>query len=344
MRRMLTVAVGTMLSVSAAGVRAQAPNAAQTPDGDEIAKLVAANNLEVKGNTPFHLTMTFQLFDLKGKPKETGSLEEWWAAPGSSRLIVHLAGLNEDGSAADGAAPAVVRDVYLVGDLIGLAVHPVGGWQRVSGTLRDETEKFGKTSLRCISPWHGSVLGPRGESATLCMDPQMEDLRVVMDSDGNRIEFRNSVGKFHDTYVGLGLQISMLGQSAITGKVTALQSFDPVKAEVKLPTPASDAASPDGEAKHIPAAVMAGRRVHFSEPMYPDMAKIQHLSGVVVLGAMIGREGAIENLTPIASTDAMFTDAAMRAVQQWRYSPYLLNGEPTEVDTTITVNFALNPR
>jgi TonB family protein len=338
MRWMLTMAVGTMLSVSAAGVRAQAP------DVDEIGELVAANNLEVKGNTPFHLTMTFQLFDMQGKPKETGSLEEWWAAPGSSRLMVHLAGLNEDGSAPAGTDPVVVRDAYLVRDLVGLAVRPVVGWQRTGETLKDETQKFGKVSLRCLTPsmLHGSTLGPRGGPATLCRDPQTENLRVVMDSNGSRMEFRNSIGKFHGTYVGLGLEISLLGQSAITGKVTALQSFDPVTAEVKLPPPASDAASPGGEAKHIPAAVMAGKRVHFAEPSYPYMAKTRHLSGGVLLGAVIGKDGAIQTLTPIASTDAMFTDAAMTAVQQWRYSPYLLNGEPTEVDTTITVNFRIN--
>jgi periplasmic protein TonB len=44
---------------------------------------------------------------------------------------------------------------------------------------------------------------------------------------------------------------------------------------------------------------------------------------------------------PIASTDPVFIDAAMQSVKQWKYSPYLLNGEPTEIDTSITVNFGI---
>jgi periplasmic protein TonB len=45
---------------------------------------------------------------------------------------------------------------------------------------------------------------------------------------------------------------------------------------------------------------------------------------------------------PIASTDPMFIESAMDSVKQWKYSPWLLNGEPTELDTTITVTFAIN--
>lgn len=62
---------------------------------------------------------------------------------------------------------------------------------------------------------------------------------------------------------------------------------------------------------------------------------------MVVLGGVIGTDGAIKTLTLIASTAVMFTDAAMKAVKQGRYSPSLLNGVPAEVHTTITVTFAL---
>ena len=339
MRRMLVMLVGAMLAVAAVGVRAQEGAQASS---DEWGKLAASNDLELKGNTPFHLAMTFQLFDMDGKPTETGSFEEWWAAPGSSRVVVHLAGLKEDGSAPEGAAPAVVRDDFLVRELIGAAVRPVMAWQRASETLRDETRKFGKTSLSCVTTVPGLASGPGVGSETLCTDPQIEDVRAVLESDGNRVVLRNSVGKFHETYVALGLQISLLGRSAITGTVTALQNFDPATSEVKLPPPASESVTPGPEAGHVPAQVMAGRRLSFVEPNYPDRAKMQHQSGKVILGVVIGADGAVHALTPIASTDAMFTDTATEAVKKWKYSPYLLNGVPTEVDTTITVSFQVN--
>jgi TonB family protein len=74
------------------------------------------------------------------------------------------------------------------------------------------------------------------------------------------------------------------------------------------------------------------------EPEYPAIAKAAHVQGAVVLHAIISKEGTIENLSVI-SGNAMLVNAARDAVSRWRYAPYLLNGEPVEVDTTISVNF-----
>jgi len=62
----------------------------------------------------------------------------------------------------------------------------------------------------------------------------------------------------------------------------------------------------------------------------------------VVLHATISKTGAVENLTVATSSNPMFNNYAVDAVKQWKYKPYMLNAEPTEVDTTITVNFTLN--
>jgi protein TonB len=75
-------------------------------------------------------------------------------------------------------------------------------------------------------------------------------------------------------------------------------------------------------------------------PVYPHIATITHTQGTVVLHAIIGRDGSIQQLQAI-SGHPLLIKAAMDAVSQWRYKPYKLNGEPVEVDTTITVNFKL---
>jgi protein TonB len=71
------------------------------------------------------------------------------------------------------------------------------------------------------------------------------------------------------------------------------------------------------------------------------MAKLAHLSGTVVLRAIISKTGTIEDLEVSFATSPMFVLASINAVRQWTYRPYLLNGQPTEVDTTITVNYAM---
>jgi protein TonB len=75
-------------------------------------------------------------------------------------------------------------------------------------------------------------------------------------------------------------------------------------------------------------------------PVYPAIARAAHVEGTVVVEAIISRTGTIESLHAV-SGPVMLQNAALEAIREARYRPYLLNGEPTEVQTTITVNFRM---
>ena len=75
-------------------------------------------------------------------------------------------------------------------------------------------------------------------------------------------------------------------------------------------------------------------------PAYPKLAMIAHQQGSVILEATIARDGSIENLRAV-SGPPLLLGAAIDAVRQWRYRPYLLNNQAVEVETQITVNFVL---
>jgi periplasmic protein TonB len=75
-------------------------------------------------------------------------------------------------------------------------------------------------------------------------------------------------------------------------------------------------------------------------PQYPAIAKAARIQGTVVLQATISKAGGIENLR-VVSGPPMLQQAAMDAVRSWRYKPYLLNGDPVEVETTVNVVFNL---
>lgn len=333
MSRRLLVLGGMVMFVLVAGASALG----QAPSSDRWNQLAAANNLDVKGNTPFHLGMTFQLYDLNGKVAETGSFETWWAAPGSERTVVHLAGLNEDGSAPEGADAVLVRNSYLVRQLLKSAVHPVPE-MHAAEEMTTRKLNYEKTQLECFES-QGSVLqAMNGQMATLCMMPQTANVLILQGFGGKVILLRPRTGTFHDTHVALELQIGYLGRDAITGKLSIMQLFDAEKSDVKLTTLTGSKL----EVVTIAGGVIAGNRIKFTQPEYPMVAKMQHMSGSTLLSAIIAKDGSLGRLVPIASSDPMFTYAAMQAVKKWKYSPFLLNGQPTEVDTTITVNFALN--
>ena len=90
----------------------------------------------------------------------------------------------------------------------------------------------------------------------------------------------------------------------------------------------------------VSQGVSEGLLVHKVTPQYPPIAKSARVQGAVVLQASIGKDGTIQNLK-VVSGHPMLSQAAIEAVKQWKYKPYFLNGQPVDVDTTITVNFTL---
>jgi protein TonB len=98
-----------------------------------------------------------------------------------------------------------------------------------------------------------------------------------------------------------------------------------------------------------PAAVKPMRVSHWAEgniiyrvqPAYPPIARLARVQGTVELRAIVSKAGTIENLIAV-SGHPMLVKSAIEAVRQWRYRPYLLNNEPIELETEITVNFVLS--
>jgi TonB family protein len=104
-------------------------------------------------------------------------------------------------------------------------------------------------------------------------------------------------------------------------------------------------APPVQQEKHpvkVSEGVLQAQLVSRIEPRYPQLALQTRQSGTVVLHAIISRVGHI-NALEVVSGSPFFAQAALDAVRQWRYRPTMLNGEPVEVDTTITVIFQLKP-
>jgi len=90
----------------------------------------------------------------------------------------------------------------------------------------------------------------------------------------------------------------------------------------------------------VSSGVTQGMVIKKVDPVYPAIAKTARVQGTVILAAVIGKDGAIQNLH-VVSGHPLLQGAAMDAVKQWRYKPYILNGEPVEVDTQVEVHFTL---
>jgi protein TonB len=78
------------------------------------------------------------------------------------------------------------------------------------------------------------------------------------------------------------------------------------------------------------------------DPQYPAQAREARIQGRVVLSVVVGKDGAVQDVK-LVSGHPLLAPAAMNAVRQWHYKPYLLNGDAVEVQTPVTVDFRLPP-
>ena len=127
-------------------------------------------------------------------------------------------------------------------------------------------------------------------------------------------------------------------------KVTIIHVVHVNSEETQPPPPPPPPADAPSAAAHKPIIVSpgiaAGLLIAKTSPVYPVDAKAAHVQGTVVLNAVIGTDGTIKELAVVSGPD-MLRQAALDAVKQWRYRPYLLNYEPVEVRTTINIIFTL---
>jgi protein TonB len=91
----------------------------------------------------------------------------------------------------------------------------------------------------------------------------------------------------------------------------------------------------------VSQGVTTGLLISRVQPDYPVVAHTARVQGTVILTAIIGKDGRVERLQ-LESGNPLLVQAAIDAVRQWRYKPFLLNGQPIEIETTVTVNFQLH--
>jgi TonB family protein len=130
---------------------------------------------------------------------------------------------------------------------------------------------------------------------------------------------------------------------AFKDNIKVLASAEVAKSTAVSPVPegsGSLGAGTPSKKVRVDQGAMEGSVIYRVEPVYPLAAKRIHLQGEVVLQATIGKDGRIHDLT-LKSGDPVLAQSAIGAVQQWRYRPYRLNGDPVEVETTVKIQFRM---
>ncbi len=297
---------------------------------------------------PFHLKAAYQLYDEKGRPGEQGIYEYWWASPKVRRSTWTRPGATRtDWYTTDG------KHAYLATG--GRLKHFERGLQSalfspspITAALDPDKERLdlkekgsNGTKFLCISlvpiKQSRSLNLPPDFYPTYCFDSKMPVLRASYSLNSLSTEF-SSVAKVQGKFLSREILIFGGGRKLFSAKVDSVTGLDPSDPAL---TPGPEAAQAEAERTQLGEGVTVGLLIKKQTPDYPPIAKMTHEQGTVVLGAIIGTDGKIHDLEVLCSPSESLAAAASEAVSHWEYKPYLLGGQPVEVDTTINVIFTL---
>ena len=310
---------------------------AQEPTDPKALMLAASkiNNLAAPDAKPWHIRASFQLLDDQGAVTDEGTYEEFWGGYTKFKQIFTgkaFAQTNYGSEKGDlradahGDVPLLLMNARQ--DLVG----PLPTEESIQPqTYKAKSLETGSLKLTCLN-----ISAPYAVP-TYCFGSPEPVLRISAYPAISIQVLRNRILHFDGRTIAGDLKLMRNGKPELTVHVDSIEELD--TANVAILTPPPDAVLVPRRIA-ISNALAQGLRIYAVQPEYPITAKNAHITGTVVLKAIIGKDGNLKDLKVIQGPDAL-QHSALDAVRQWRYKPYLLNGNPVEVDTTINVVFQL---
>ncbi len=321
----------------------------------------------VPGVGPWRLRVTFRLFDERGNLKDQGTYEELWVSETeykrvfASALFVQTEYGTQNPTVRVGNQHPPTSPLSLLRLLIVLPMmsdSAIAGLAPASGNLVVETRQRDLNGIRAqcfdLRRIHELRVDTVPQWVSYCFDASGTLIKYSVGFPGDVQAILKDAVHFRDRVVPGDLVIDQNGTTVLTAHIESIEPLAVADyAELHPPPNTSPQhvrmvgqlrAPPMNQppAKiNISADVAEGLIVTRMPLDYPPAARAAGVQGTVILLATIGKDGSMEELH-IVSGPPMLQKAALDAVKQWKYRPYLLNGTPAEVTTTVNVVFTLN--
>lgn len=319
--------------------------AVQPARADKSADLLArlqraddASTLYAPALKPWHLKVTFTLYDEKGQNPHPATLEEWWAAPDQDRITYASAdsnGTRVKTPQGDFQTPGMAAPPYVVDKLHDAIVYPMGSRDHLDHTYPLAVDvKLGKVKLDCImaaGTSHNSDLDA-GDAPTYCFTPQTDELRVAF---SRKVQYllRNTMGHFQGQSVAVAANLLEGKNQLGDAKVLTLE---------EMPATSMDFAVTGLEKSdiiHASSQIGLGKPLHTEDLVYPKAFLQKHISGYALAAIIVGKDGHVEQVTPLFSSDPAFLESALHWLHQAVYKPYLVNGQPMKLQAEFELQF-----
>lgn len=347
----LILLVGLAIAVQAAAV----PYAAQsnTPTEGPIvqnspvlssdpATLVHAaqkvNGLASQGLPARHIRVSYQIVDSTHSP-DSGTYEEWWITDHKYKRTYTSSLFSQTDFGTE-------QGLFRMGDQnwpgpLELTVQtalmdPIPGTLNFQGMrLENKRRSIDKANFQCVTltgDWIFLVAN------AYCFDSDKPILRYIATSGDRSSIWYNGIVSFGGHFIARDITVTRSGKPQIILHVELLEGLASVN---------DSEFTPPADAVHIPSAAVSLPRdtaqaflLRQVPPHYPPTAKTAHIQGIVVLQVTIGRDGRVTAAHATSGPGVLKQEAA-DAVLKWEYRPFLICGEPVEVETEVPITFTL---
>jgi TonB family protein len=359
MRRFIVV--GGLLAAALSGLAqtsaSPAPGLPKEPR-EVFAAAAPFYNLSAAESQPWHLKVSYQLYDEAGKKSEPGTYEYWWASPQEHRSTWVRGGASHtDWSTGDGkfafewkGDPLSLFEYMLQAALLSplpIAADLNSTEVRLDPKAVDANGANGPCFTMGESAMQDGVIQRPEPSpfSTFCFESQRPALRSVSSFDRVLIQL-SEVIPTQGKYLARNVKFYEGDRMLLSANVDLVETISQIDPELNPPfgtstTVVTLAGQSDSKPIGVGAGVVPGRLFRQAPPVYPSEAKARRIQGFVELAAAIGTDGKIHSLRVISAPSAWMANAAFEAVSQWEYKPYKLNGQPVPVEQTTYVKFAL---
>ncbi len=320
---------------------AQAPMAAPNlKDADALfAAAAESNGLYGDDLKPWHVKANYDILDHTNKVIATGVFEEWWAAKDKwkrSFTGTHYTGTEwhlPEGNAhvGDGWTARPWPESLIVTRLL----YPMHTETSLPPKhLKIHKSNFGRLQLNCLQSEHLRGSRFQNDPAGYCLESGSTTLRFT-GFTGLETTY-NKLGIFQGRTIGLDTSVRVNDHALSDIHVLSLGAMSPAEDAAFTPaipiTPRKDSDPVD-----LTASMIEGQKLFGNDFRYPVEAKRNEDYGLVIVGAVINKQGKVEDATVLESPSLSLGNAVLVAVRTWNYQPSLLAGKPVNLNTTFYV-------
>jgi len=303
------------------------------------------NGLNGVNAQPWDLKVSYKALGAKEYLLDQGTYEEVWVSPTKFKRTLLGANhtLSEFGTAQGTLrsgdkwkSSAALNDMHLA------MLNPLPADAFVeSNEVREDQRNVAGVQCRCVDLYQHPSAGTtdRKPAYSYCFDKNNILLEATMSAwDNTQYVLKNSI-QFQGRWIPGDIEIWNQGALVLTAHIESIGTLQEAdKVEFKIP---ADAAFQSKTIIGSPNRFHYGVTIKKVAPFYPRSAYESGIEGTVILQGVISKEGRIKDLIAVSGPQAL-QQSAIDAVKQWEYEPWILDGAPIEVETTLTIPFLLS--